>query len=110
MRKLYVGNLAWTATEEEVKELFGKHGTVTSVRIIKDRDTGKSRGFCFVEMEDATAAATALNGFDLKGRQLRVNEAQEQQPRGNRGGSDFRNRDDRGGNNYNRRDNYNDRR
>ena len=103
MRKLYVGNLAWTATEEEVKELFGKHGTVTSVRIIKDRDTGKSRGFCFVEMEDATAAATALNGFDLKGRQLRVNEAQEQQPRGNRGGTlpslpgDFRGGADRGG-------------
>jgi RNA recognition motif-containing protein len=105
VKKLYVGNLSYQATEEEVKEAFSKHGVVTSVRIIKDRDSGRSRGFCFVEMEDATAAITAMNGFDLKGRQLRVNEAQEQQPRQNFRRDDRR--DDRGGN---RRDNYNDRR
>jgi RNA recognition motif-containing protein len=80
-QKLYVGNLPFTATEEEIRALFAKHGTVLSVKLISDRDTGRPRGFGFVEMEDATAAMSALDGYDFGGRALRVNEAQERQER-----------------------------
>jgi len=85
MKKIYVGNLPFSATEDQVRELFGQHGTVHSVALIEDRDTGRPRGFGFVEMDDAeaTAAIQAIDGNSLDGRALRVNEAQ---PRENRGG------------------------
>lgn len=88
MKKLYVGNLPFSATDDEVRDLFGQHGTVHSVALITDRDTGRPRGFGFVEMDDdaATAAMGALDGYNMGGRDLRVNEAQERQRRGGGGG------------------------
>jgi len=85
MKKIYVGNLPFSATEEQVRTLFEAHGTVNSVALINDRDTGRPRGFGFVEMpeEEANAAIQALNGTNMDGRDLRVNEAT---PRENRGG------------------------
>ena len=79
MTKIYVGNLPFSATDAEVRELFAQHGTVESVSLITDRDTGRPRGFGFVEMSraDASRAIQSLNGKDLGGRPLRVNEAQE---------------------------------
>jgi len=77
--KLYVGNLPFTATEDSVRALFAAHGTVEKVSLITDRDTGRPRGFGFVEMSnsDASRAMQALNGQDFGGRPLKVNEAQE---------------------------------
>ena len=88
MGKLYVGNLAWRATEAELKELFAGFGKVLSVSIVTDRDTGRSRGFGFVEMDDADMAKAleGANGRDLGGRQLRVSEARERAPRSGPGG------------------------
>jgi len=88
-KKIYVGNLSFAATEGQVDELFAQYGTVESIAMITDRDTGRFRGFCFVEMEDAAAnaAIAALDGFELDGRNLRVNEAR---PREERGGGDRR--------------------
>lgn len=79
MTKIYVGNLPFSATEEEVRRLFAQHGTVNSVNLVTDRATGQPRGFGFVEMPsvDATRAIKSLNGTDMGGRSLRVNEAQE---------------------------------
>mgnify|MGYP003442058930 CR=1 FL=1 len=87
MSKIYVGNLPFTATEESVRELFAQHGTVESVALIKDRDTGQPRGFGFVEMPkgDASRAIQALNGQQMGGRPLKVNEAQDK-PRSGGGG------------------------
>lgn len=89
MTTIYVGNLPFSATEEDVRALFAAHGTVESVKLINDRDTGRPRGFGFVDMpqDDAQAAIQAMNGRDMNGRPLRVNEAQErpQRPRGNGG-------------------------
>jgi RNA recognition motif-containing protein len=84
--KLYVGNLPFTATEEIVRELFAKHGAVEKVSLISDRDTGRPRGFGFVEMSnaDASRAMQALNGTDLDGRALTVNEAQDRERSGGR--------------------------
>ena len=79
-KKIYVGNLPFQTTDEELGELFGKHGQVTSAKVIVDRESGRSRGFGFVEMEDGSAADEAirsLDGSDLSGRSLRVNEARE---------------------------------
>jgi RNA recognition motif-containing protein len=88
--KLYVGNLPFTATDETVRALFSKHGTVEKVSLITDRDTGRPRGFGFVEMSnaDASRAMQALNGADLEGRALKVTEAhdRERSGGGNRGG------------------------
>lgn len=86
--RLYVGNLPWSATEDEVRELFAGAGEVTEVALITDRDTGRSRGFAFVEMNDEAAqkAITEFDGYDWGGRPLRVNEAQERQRRGGGGG------------------------
>jgi RNA recognition motif-containing protein len=83
VKKIYVGNLPFSATEGEVKELFEQHGSVTSVNLITDRDTGRFRGFGFVEMDeaDADSAIKALNDQDFGGRPLRVNEARDRQPR-----------------------------
>ena len=91
MTKIYVGNLPFSATDAEVRELFAAHGTVESVSIITDRDTGRPRGFGFVEMSnaDASRAMQALNGTDFDGRALKVNEAQDRERSGgggNRGG------------------------
>ena len=79
MTKLYVGNLPFTATEEGVRTLFASHGGVDKVSLISDRDTGRPRGFGFVEMAnaDASRAMQALNGTDYEGRALKVNEAQD---------------------------------
>jgi RNA recognition motif-containing protein len=79
-KKIYVGNLPFTSSEAELKTVFGRHGTVDSVNIIMDRDTGRPRGFAFVEMEEASAAADAiraLDGSDLGGRNIKVSEAQD---------------------------------
>ena len=87
MTKLFVGNLPFTATEEGVRALFSKHGTVEKVSLISDRDTGRPRGFGFVEMSnaDASRAMQALNGVDFEGRSLKVNEAQERERSGGGG-------------------------
>src|SRR5947207_2472505 len=77
-KKLYVGNLGYAVTEGELTEMFTAHGTVESSQVIMDRDTGRSKGFGFVEMKtdgEATAAIAALNGKDMAGRALTVNEA-----------------------------------
>jgi len=86
MSKLYVGNLPFSATEDAVRTLFAEHGTVDSVAMIMDRDTGQPRGFAFVEMpsSDAARAMQSLNGQDMGGRALKVNEAQDK-PRGGNG-------------------------
>lgn len=78
-KRIYVGNLPFSATEADMKTLFSEHGEVTSVSIVSDRETGRSRGFAFVEMEDASAdkAIEALNNAEYSGRKLRVNEARE---------------------------------
>jgi len=76
-KKLYVGNLPFSATEEGVRELFSQYGTVQSVAIVADRETGRPRGFGFVEMDGADEAIAALDGQDYEGRPLRVNEARE---------------------------------
>ena len=83
---IYVGNLPFSSSEEELEQLFQQYGEVTSVRIITHRDTGRSRGFGFVEMSDddqAKAAISALNGYEFQGRTLRVNESQPRESRGN---------------------------
>ncbi len=87
MKKLYIGNLPFTATEDEIRELFGAHGDVHSVALINDRETGRPRGFGFIEMDDAAAVAAqqALDGQEMGGRVLKVNEAQDK-PRGGGGG------------------------
>ena len=82
-KSIYVGNLPWSATEEQVQELFSTYGTVNSVKLINDRETGRARGFGFVEMEDeaAQSAIEALDNSNFEGRTLRVNEAKPRSPR-----------------------------
>ena len=99
-KKLFVGNLSWTTTNDSLRDLFATIGNVVSAQVIMDKFTGKSRGFGFVEMEndqDAKKAADELNGKDLDGRAIAVNEAREQEDRGNRNSGGYRNdrRDDR---------------
>jgi RNA recognition motif-containing protein len=88
MAKVYVGNLPFTATEDTVRELFAAHGTVEGISLINDRETGKPRGFGFVQMssDDAPKAISALNGKAFGGRPLKVNEAQEREQRSGGGG------------------------
>ena len=109
--KLYVGNLSFRTTSEELKEAFAAAGTVESASVIEDRDTGRSRGFAFVEMatpEEAAAAIEQFNGKDFGGRNLTVNEAKPREDRGRGGygggrgsgggyGGGGRDRGDRGG-------------
>ena len=86
MSKIYVGNLPFSADETSVRDMFAQHGTVDSIAMIMDRDTGRPRGFAFVEMPraDAARAIQNLNGQDMGGRPLKVNEAQDK-PRGGGG-------------------------
>ena len=96
--KLFVGNLSFNTTPEELEGVFGGSGTVESVNIITDKFTGRSRGFGFIEMsteEEAQAAIEALHGHELQGRALTVNEAKPQQPRGGGGGGGGGGRGDR---------------
>ena len=87
-KKLYVGNLSFDATEDQLRQTFGQYGTVNSAQIVMDRDTGRSRGFAFVEMADgADQAIAALNGAQLGGRTLTVNEAKPREDRPRSGGS-----------------------
>lgn len=88
-RRLYVGNLSYNTTETELREAFGQLGTVTDAKIVMDRDTGRPRGFGFVEMssdQEAQQAIQQLNGRELDGRAINVNEAQERGARGGGGG------------------------
>ena len=100
-KNLYVGNLAFTTTQEDLREAFAQFGTVARVQVVSDRETGRSRGFGFVEMsEGGDEAIAALNGAQLQGRTLTVNEAKprEDRPRGGSGGG--------GGGGYGRRERY----
>jgi RNA recognition motif-containing protein len=88
-RKLYVGNLAYGVSDSDLEQLFGQHGTVQSAQVIMDRDTGRSKGFGFVEMgadAEAQAAIAALNGKEFQGRALTVNEARPKEGGGGGGG------------------------
>lgn len=87
--KLYVGNLAFQTSSDELQQLFAQAGTVESASVVEDRETGRSRGFGFVEMaskEEGEAAITQFNGKEFNGRNLTVNEARPREDRGNRGG------------------------
>ena len=114
VKKLYVGNLAFQTTSQDLQDLFAQAGTVESASVIEDRDTGQSKGFAFVEMsteEEAAAAIEQFNGKEVGGRALKVNEARPKENRsgggggrgfgGNRGGGYGR-----GGNNNQGRNNY----
>jgi RNA recognition motif-containing protein len=90
--KLYVGNLAFQTTSQELQELFAQAGTVESASVVEDRDTGRSRGFAFVEMstkEEAAAAIDQFNGKEVGGRALKVNEAKPRETRSGGGGRGF---------------------
>jgi RNA recognition motif-containing protein len=92
MTNIYVGNCSYDVTEEQLRALFAAYGEVGSVKVVMDRDTGRPRGFAFVEMPDASAAQAAIKGVDgtdLGGRALKVNEAR---PKGDRGGGRGRQR------------------
>lgn len=82
-KSIYVGNLPWSSTEEQVRDLFAEYGNVHSVKLVNDRETGRARGFGFVEMDDAAAetAIEALDNQNFGGRTLRVNEAKPRAPR-----------------------------
>ena len=91
-KKLYVGNLAFQTTSQDLQQLFGQAGTVESASVIEDRDTGRSKGFAFVEMsteEEAAAAIDMFNGKEVGGRALKVNEARPRENRGGGGGRGF---------------------
>ncbi len=103
-KKIYVGNLSWSASEDDLRGICAEFGNVTSVKIVMDNMTGRSRGFGFVEFEteeSASAAATGLNGVSLQDRQLKVDLARESNDRaprgGGGGGGGFRGGGDRGG-------------
>ena len=85
-QKLYVGNLPFSATEDSLRDLFTEHGEVLSLNLITDRDTGRPRGFGFVEMENADAAIAALDGTEFEGRNIKVNVAKDRPDRGGGGG------------------------
>jgi RNA recognition motif-containing protein len=82
-KNIYVGNLSWTASDADLQSLFSAYGEVISARVIQDRETGRSRGFGFVEMDDngAAQAIQSLNGQNFQGRDLKVNESQPRQSR-----------------------------
>jgi RNA recognition motif-containing protein len=86
MKKIYVGNLPWSADEAGLRDLFSSVGEVLSAAVVSDRETGRSRGFGFIEMDDSDAdkAISELNGREMDGRQLRINEARPREDRGGR--------------------------
>jgi cold-inducible RNA-binding protein len=91
-KRLYVGNLPWSTTSADLEQMFAQHGSVRSAEVISDRETGRSRGFGFVEMDDEAgmnAAIQALNGTNMGGRPLTVNEAREKSPRSGGGGGGY---------------------
>ncbi len=97
---IYVGNLAYKTTDDDLRTLFSAHGEVTSARVVTDRVSGQSKGFGFVEMPDRDAAQKAIdaiNGNDFQGRKLRVNESQPKPREERRGGGNHHHRGDRGG-------------
>ncbi len=99
-KKVYVGNMSYETTDSDLQSLFEEFGTVQSAQVIMERDTGRSKGFGFVEMandEEAQAAIDALNGQEVGGRTLNVNEARPRQDRGGRGGGGGRGRGGYGG-------------
>jgi RNA recognition motif-containing protein len=99
-KKLYVGNLSYGLTDSDLQSLFEPHGQVQSAQVIMDRDTGRSKGFGFVEMSsdaEATAAIAALHGKEIEGRALTVNEARPREDRGGGGGGGGRGRSGGGG-------------
>ena len=105
-KRIYVGNMNYNTDDTRLREVFGAFGEVVDVHIVTDRDTGRPRGFAFVEMandEDAEKAVAGLNGTDVDGRQLKVAEAQ---PRGQRGGGGNRSRGGGGGSRYNDRNSW----
>ena len=106
-KKLYVGNLSYSVDNAQLEEMFSKYGQVRSAEVIQDRDTGRSKGFGFVEMGDDNAAREAtegLNGRELDGRMLTVNEARPKESRGGSGGGGYGGgRGGRGGSAYSRR-------
>ena len=105
--KLYVGNLAFQTTSEELQQMFAQAGTVESAAVVEDRDTGRSRGFGFVEMatkEEAAAAIEQFNGKEVNGRALKVNEAKPRENRGGGGGGGNRGFGGNRGGGGNRRD------
>lgn len=109
LKKLFVGSLPWSIGDSDLEALFSEYGTVQSARVITDRETGRSRGFGFVEIETNDLAAVIRNtdGQEVEGRQIRVNEAEEKS--GGRGGSGGNRRGsggNRGGGGYGRRDRY----
>lgn len=88
MTNIYVGNLSYNATEDDLRQAFGRFGEVSAVSVIKDRETGRARGFAFVEMPDAAQAAAAIEGInntEIAGRNVTVNEARPRQDRGGGG-------------------------
>lgn len=88
-KKLYVGNLAFSVTSDSLTQLFAQYGSVESAKVIMDRDTGRSKGFAFVEMssgDEANKCIQELNGRDCEGRAMNISEAKPQEPRDNRGG------------------------
>ncbi|UOE99823.1 RNA recognition motif domain-containing protein [Bdellovibrio reynosensis] len=100
-KKIYVGNLSYSCDDQYLADIFGEFGTVESARIVMDRDSGRSKGFGFVEMssdEEASAAIEKLNGTDQQGRNINVSEAKPMAPRENRGGG-FGGGGNRGGGN-----------
>jgi len=97
-QRIYVGNLPYTATDGELRQMFGEYGAVESVHLVTDRDTGRPRGFGFVEMTDgADEAIRALDQADMGGRSLKVNEARPREERGPRGGGGGGGRQQHGG-------------
>jgi len=92
--KLYIGNLAFSSTEDSIKNLFSQHGSVVSCQLITDRETGRSKGFGFVEMastEEAQNVISTLDGREVDGRQIKVNEARPKENRETRSNNGFRN-------------------
>jgi cold-inducible RNA-binding protein len=103
--KIYVGNLSYTTTEDELRELFAQAGTVASVALIKDRDTGQSKGFAFIEMSNQSEAEKAIqmyNGYTLQNRPLKVNLARPKEERSFGGGGGYGDKRGGSGGGYNR--------
>jgi cold-inducible RNA-binding protein len=100
-KNLYVGNMSFSTTEDQLREVFAQYGTVSKIQLIMDRETGRPRGFAFVDMSDGgDAAVQALNGAQLDGRALTVNEAKPREDRGPRSGGSGRSYGGGGGGRY----------